>query len=574
MAYLSENSKPLKVKYISTDETYNQVKVPTVETLILPFYFNQESIPNSDKIVQDINLFIGKIYDKSTIAILTSPYFASILLSNLENVHYKLWIAVKLEAPIKSLNSTFDIHHSALIVLTKYAGSLLHTKTRIAYTYCPSCNRTTKDYGGKKHLYHEYGTLMSDVWRDITVDIDHNPKNIINRLKDLFGIEQYEYLRVHDLRNKYPANSKKGQAYKHDYSNIKKSRELIANSKLINGDCIEELKKVPSDSIDFCFADPPYNLSKKYESWNDTKDIKDYFEWCDEWLKELARVLKPGRTLALLNIPQWCVRHFKYLNTILDFQDWIVWEALSVPVRMIMPSHYSVLCFSKGRPKMNDLKNINWKDKKFINTIKENYCSRIDCLRKRQFHKIEDKQIVTDLWWDIHRIKHNSRRVDHPTQLPPAFMYRLISLFTKESEVVLDPFNGSGTTSLTSAQLNRKYIGIELSEYYYKITLKRHKELEFGEDPFRKLENNIPKAKNSTVQRLEKQKYEVSKKVLQLEVRRIAKELKHMPTKDEVYKMSKYPSEYFEKYFINWGEVTAAARTTGMTEYRDKVLTK
>ncbi|MCJ7541310.1 MAG: hypothetical protein MUO88_16800, partial [Desulfobacterales bacterium] len=54
-------------------------------------------------------------------------------------------------------------------------------------------------------------------------------------------------------------------------------------------------------------------------------------------LGELARVLRPGRTLALLNIPLWSIRHFLYLETILNFQTWLVWDALSFPVRL---SHF------------------------------------------------------------------------------------------------------------------------------------------------------------------------------------------------------------------------------------------
>ncbi|MBI4688730.1 MAG: hypothetical protein HY754_00430 [Nitrospirae bacterium] len=146
-------------------------------------------------------------------------------------------------------------------------------------------------------------------------------------------------------------------------------------------------------------------------------------------------------------------------------------------------------------------------------------------------------------------------------------MYRLISLFTYKGEIVLDPFNGVGTTTLTARELNRRYIGIELSEYYYKLASERHSELEFGIDPFRK-NGDTPKAKNSPVERLKKQKYQVSKKVLQLEVKNISKQLGRMPTRDDVAKLSKFPINYFDEYFISWGEVTAAARTTGMSEFK------
>ena len=328
---------------------------------------------------------------------------------------------------------------------------------------------------------------------------------------------------------------------------------------------------MPSNSVDFCFADPPYNVDKKYDNCDDDVDIIEYFDWCDKWLSELARIIKPGKTVAVLNIPQWAIRHFKCLNKLLKFQDWIIWEGLSVPVRMIMPAHYSVICFTKEQA--NDLPFYNLEHSlleiKSINTYKEFYCIRNSCIKKREKENIEDKTQVTNLWWDIHRLKHNSQRVDHPTQLPPIFMERLISIFTKEGDLVLDPFNGSGTTSLCAEMLGRKYFGVELSPKYYGIAIQRHQELQMGINPFGK-RIETPEAKNSAVKRLKKQKYEVDKKTLQLEVKRISQLINSTPTRDDVIAYSQYPIKYYDDYFINWGEVTAAVRTTGMQNVENK----
>ena len=341
---------------------------------------------------------------------------------------------------------------------------------------------------------------------------------------------------------------------------------------LINGDSLEILPSIESDSIDFCFADPPYNIDKKYDRWNDTQDIRDYFAWCDRWLEELARVLKPGRTCAVLNIPQWAIRHFKHLKNHLVFQNWIVWEALGLPVRKIMPAHYGILCCSKGPPRpLPGMKGngLNISLQKELTSLKEWYCLRARCVKDRQQEGTNDREKITDLWWDIHRLKHNSRRVDHPCQLPPALMRRLISLFTLEGESVLDPFNGGGTTSLCAEQLERKFIGIELSKNYHELAVSRHEELRTGRDPFAKETRNL-QSKNSRVQRIGNIEYKVSKKVLQLEVKGIAQQLGRLPTREDVEQLSQYPIQYFTDYFISWGEVCAAARTTGMTESREK----
>jgi len=82
--------------------------------------------------------------------------------------------------------------------------------------------------------------------------------------------------------------------------------------------------------------------------------------------------------------------------------------------------------------------------------------------------------------------------------------------------------------------------------------------------------------KNSYVKRLTKQKYAVDKKTLQLEIKQLAIKLSRIPNREDVIAFSSYPIEYFDNYFINWGEVTAAARTTGMEnvehkkDYQDK----
>jgi site-specific DNA-methyltransferase (adenine-specific) len=575
MGHLSETKIRLQ-KVIAGNNLIQEFSESDVWFVKLPYYIKEEEIPDIKKITNELNSFIENSNQNATIALLTSPLFAALFLSELTPLgHLKLWIGVKLSNPSKSESGLIQ-HHAALIIITRYSKTLQHTKTRIGYSFCPICEKTSKDYGGKKHLYNDYGTLMSDVWRDIEINYNENNENLLERLQDLFGLKPYKFLKCIDLTLKYT------KIYQVNPNNppLKNNDEIInnfiyngnQNSAIIHGDCLDILKNIPSNSIDFCFADPPYNVNKKYESWDDDIDIREYFKWCDKWISELGRVIKPGRTVALLNIPQWAVRHFKHLKSILTFQDWILWEGLSLPVRMIMPAHYSIVCFTKGKatplPSRTRKFHSNLEYQSII-TTKEFLCNRSSCVSKRDKENINDKIEVTNLWWDIHRLKHNSKRVDHPTQLPPLFMHRLISLFTNEGEIVLDPFNGSGTTTLCAAQLNRRYIGIELSEQYFNLSLRRHAELSDGIDPFRKQENT-PISKNSYVKRLTKQKYAVDKKTLQLEIKQLAVKLSRIPNREDVIAFSSYPIEYFDNYFINWGEVTAAARTTGMANVENK----
>jgi len=419
---------------------------------------------------------------------------------------------------------------------------------------------------------------MSDVWRDIASDLDDDLSEVTERFADMFGVEPYQELRVLDCG---PLELKRVPVEPVELTMPKPRKNNAVpptwTNKLIFGDCLEELPKIPDNSVDFAFADPPYNLGKRYTGYADDVAITEYFEWCDKWIAELARVLRPGRTCAIVNIPLWAIRHFLYMEKVLRFQSWIAWDALAFPVRRIMPAHYAILCFSKGDPRelpglTGEAGHIDVQSSskafKALEPLAEGFCLRSRCVARRKAIGINDRGPLTDLWWDIHRLKHNSQRVDHPCQLPPQLMYRLIALFTKPEEIVLDCLNGAGTTTLAAHQLGRTYIGMEISKEYHDLAQGRHEEILKGIDPFRKATRSLT-AKNSPVPRRPKQKYAVPKKTLQLEVKRIATELGRLPTRDEVIRYGKYPIKYYDEYFAGWGEVCAAARTTGMSETRE-----
>jgi DNA modification methylase len=571
MAHWSEEAKKLEIVSHRIDalDQLNYLGENTSEVSLFwfPFWRTTFDSRNSKQAVDKLVEYCSRLSETSVACFLTTPEDAALLVPNLEqHLRYQLWIAVKTPLDFDSDNpGRLPRRHAALLIFTKYRGSLRHTKTRVQYTYCPSCGKTTKDYGGKKHTYHEYGTMLSDVWRDFECNANENIDEVVNRLSDLFGLEPFQRLSVFDMRGcgeLLPSNTLEEESLVQKVA-APNAAELA--SQLLNDDCISALKSLPDDSIDFCFADPPYNLKKKYDKWDDSLESVQYFDWCDRWLTELYRVLKPGRTLAVLNIPLWAVRHFQHLNSFMNFQAWIAWDGLGFPVRMIMPAHYAIICFSKGEPRPLPGFIDHPQKEEELYPLEEGYCLRANCVSKRARMRQSDRTDLSDLWHDVHRLKHNSRRVDHPCQLPPALMRRLHAIFSNPGEMILDCFNGAGTSTLTAQQINRRYIGIDISLQYHELALQRHEQLTNGIDPFGKMDS-VPTAKNSPVQRLRKQKYKVSKKTLQLEIRRIAKELGRLPSKEDVSQSSQFPLEYFEQYFVSWGEVCAAARTTGMSE--------
>jgi site-specific DNA-methyltransferase (adenine-specific) len=575
MAHLSEDSHKLELRSIEITETPQWNDVDGSQAAVYMFWL--PSVETNDNAVlskqrfERITHFCKDLHKNSTVCILATPPDAASLLLHLgDELKFQYWIVVKTCQNISTKNGQLPNRHVALLILTRYNKYLRHAKTRIKYAYCTACGKTTKDYGGKKHMCHEYGTLMSDVWRDIECDPSNNIDVVTDRLCDLLGVGGYKFLYLVDLHRYKEFLPKRSVMNTAPQAVVVKDLMKVVrlDSKLINDDCLKALRKLPDNSVDFCFADLPYNLKKKYYRSKDELETSKYFDWCDKWLTELYRVLKPGRTLAVLNIPLWSVRHYQYLSSIMNYQAWIAWDALSFPARKIMPAYYAIVCFSKGTPRPIPGLSASKENKpegEYLKSQQELFCFRSSCMSYRRQQGISDRTDVSDLWHDVHRLKHNSRRVNHPCQLPPLLMRRLFALFTNKGEIILDCFNGTGTSTLVAQQMDRRFIGIELSSRYYKIAVKRHEQITQGDDPFGKVDT-IPAAKNRPIRRLSNKEYKVTKKVLQLDVKRIATELGRLPKREDVKVLSNFPIRYFDKYFINWSEVCAAARTTGMSE--------
>src|SRR5216683_4839836 len=124
---------------------------------------------------------------------------------------------------------------------------------------------------------------------------------------------------------------------------------------LFSGDCLAILPHFRSALVDTVFADPPFNLGKQYgQRSNDDLTEATYLEWCWSWIDECVRVLKPGGSLFIYNLPKWNILIGAYLmQKGLRFRHSIAIEMKStLPIRSrLYPCHYSLLYFTKGTPK-------------------------------------------------------------------------------------------------------------------------------------------------------------------------------------------------------------------------------
>ncbi len=246
-------------------------------------------------------------------------------------------------------------------------------------------------------------------------------------------------------------------------------------NKIILGDCLEIMRDIPDNSVDMTFADPPFNLKKKYNHYEDTKEKEEYLDWCNRWISEMVRITKPSGAIFVHNIPRWLTYFAEYLNKIAYFRHWICWDSGGAPMgKTLLPNHYGILYYTKSKShkdfKFYDIRYPHPRCRLCREFLKD-YGGKID-----QAHGFGP--LLSDVWSDIHRIRHKKRRDEHPCQLPVPLLERLILMTTDEGDIVLDPFVGTGTTAVAAKRLGRKYIGIDIDPQYIKISEKNLKQVQ------------------------------------------------------------------------------------------------
>lgn len=230
--------------------------------------------------------------------------------------------------------------------------------------------------------------------------------------------------------------------------------------KLYSIDCLTFLNSTDDDTYDLIFADPPFNLNKEYPSnINDRVKDSDYLSWCEEWVKECSRVLKPGGTLYLWNIPKWNIRISEYARKYLSFRNLIgVDIKYSLPIKgRLYPSHYSLLSFTKGKKP---------------NTFNPDRLPMQTC--PKCYHEIKDYGgykskmnplgiNLSDIWIDIPPVRHKKyKRRENSNELSIKLLDRIIEMSSNEGDLIFDPFGGSGTTYVVAELKNRRWHGTEI----------------------------------------------------------------------------------------------------------------
>jgi site-specific DNA-methyltransferase (adenine-specific) len=243
---------------------------------------------------------------------------------------------------------------------------------------------------------------------------------------------------------------------------------------IVCDDVFRVLPNLPDSCVDLMFADPPYNLTKSFNDRQFRKtSIDEYAEWLDSWLSQTVRLLKPTASVYICGDWRCSAAIHRIGEKYFTPQNRITWER------------------EKGRGAKSNWKNCS-EDIWFF-TMSDDYYFNVDAVMlKRQviapytdsngapkdwtqtengrFRLTHPSNLWTDLTIPYWSMPENT---DHPTQKPEKLLAKIVLASSQAGDLVFDPFNGSGTTTVVAKKLGRHYLGIEIDDTYCSLALKR-----------------------------------------------------------------------------------------------------
>ncbi len=285
-------------------------------------------------------------------------------------------------------------------------------------------------------------------------------------------------------------------------------RTMLATNQIVQGDSIQLLNESPEGWVDLCFADPPFNIGYLYHGYDDEKDVAEYVEWSEKWMRAVYRALKPTGSFYLAIGDEFAADLAVIARRKIGFhlRNWIVWHYTfgQQTKKMFAKSHTHILYFSKQKPEPG-MTNITFNADAI--RVKSARQTTYDDARANPKGKLPDdtwylrpqeaggKSLVepdgrvltpeeaaafgyfgsnTDVWNESRVCgTFKEREGWHGCQMPIGVLNRIIQASSNPGDVVLDPFNGSGTTVVSAALLGRKYLGIDQSAEYVGYAQKR-----------------------------------------------------------------------------------------------------
>ena len=263
------------------------------------------------------------------------------------------------------------------------------------------------------------------------------------------------------------------------------SHDLELN-KIYNEDCISGMKKIINESVDIIICDPPYNIGKDFGNNSDKQKMDEYLLWCDNWIAECLRILKPHGTLYIYGFSEILA----FIRTRINCNvRWLIWHYTnkSTPsLNFWQRTHESILCCYKNKPVFNrdDVR------EPYTDTFLKNAAGKVRKSTIGRFSNGSKETIYTAheggaLPRDVIKVPAlaggagKKERVDHPTQKPLNLCDILIkaSLNKNGQTLIVIPFVGSGSECVSAKNNNINYIGFEINNDYINIANTRLNEI-------------------------------------------------------------------------------------------------
>ncbi len=260
-------------------------------------------------------------------------------------------------------------------------------------------------------------------------------------------------------------NSKKRLAYEYYKKDFSKTNNEL-NKKFINkihcADSLELIKKFPDNCIDIVLTSPPYNFGINYENTNDVNIWEDYFNKLFNIFKECVRVLKDSGRI-IINVQPMFSDYIPTHHLISNFflKEGLIWKGEIIWEKNNYNCKYCTWGSWKS-PSSPYLK-YSWE---FVEIFCKNSLKKEGDKNNIDIEAEEFKKWVYGKWSIAP--ERNMKKYKHDAMFPEELVKRLLKLFSYKNDIVLDPFNGAGTTTKVAKQLNRKFIGIDISEEYCK----------------------------------------------------------------------------------------------------------
>jgi DNA modification methylase len=236
----------------------------------------------------------------------------------------------------------------------------------------------------------------------------------------------------------------------------------------ILGDSTGILEAMKPECIDLVFADPPYNIGKEFERKKVARD--EYVAWCKAWIDQCMRVLKPTGTMYLMAATQF----MPYLDAHVDgkwvVKSRIVWhyDSSGVQARRHFGSMYEPILMI-----VKDEESYKFNADAVMVEARSGAVRKLIDYRKTPPQPYKERKVMGNVW-EIPRVRFKMPEYEgHGTQKPERLLEIPMLASTDPGDVVLDPFAGSFTTCAVAQRLGRKSIGIEISEDYFKMGLRR-----------------------------------------------------------------------------------------------------